>query len=398
MNLKFVRFIDRYIGILVCGFLYIFFLGEKIFSKKDIDKQKINKILLIKFFGIGNIVMLMPTMAAIRKHFPDAEIDILSLSMNKEILEDNRFINNSYYLNYGNVFKFALSFLDNIRILRKKKYDMVLDFEQFAKISSIMAFLTGARIRIGFETPAQRKDILYTNKVMYLDFKHMSRIFARIAMAAGVKIDELKPIKIDISPEHISKIKKIEAENSINQDNIMVGVHAGTSDNFIFRRWPRENFARLADLLIDRYNARIIFTGVRNEKELVEGIISIMHNKALNLCGQLNIKELCVLIERCDFFISNDTAPVHIASAMGTPVVAIFGPNTPFLYGPRGDHDIVLYNELYCSPCMTNFNAKTSYCREPKCIYSITVEDIFDKIEKKYLKDRDFLKKNKRRD
>lgn len=217
-------------------------------------------------------------------------------------------------------------------------------------------------------------------------------------MAAGVKIDELKPIKIDISHEHISRIKKIEAENNINRDDIMVGIHAGTSDNFTFRRWPKENFVRLSDLLAGKYKIKVVFTGIEKEKELVEEIIGLMDNNAMNLCGKLSIKELCAFIERCDFFISNDTAPVHIASAMGTPVVAIFGPNTPFLYGPRGDHDIVLYNELYCSPCMTNFNAKTSYCKEPKCIYSITVEDVFDKIEKKYLKDGDFLKKNKRRD
>lgn len=397
MNIGFVRFVDRYIGILISEFLYIFFLVQRIFLRKNIDEKNIHKILQIKFYGIGNIVMLLPTMAAIRGHFPDAEIDMLSLSSNREMLEGNRFIDNSYFLKYGNnLFQLFVSFFKNIWILRRKKYDMILDFEQFAKISSIMAFLIGARIRIGFETPAQRRDLLYTKKVIYLDFKHMVETFARIATAAGVEVNELSPVRINVSRENILKIKRIELENSISKDDIMIGIHAGTSDNFVYRRWPKENFARLADMLIGKYNARIIFTGV--EKELVEEIIAFMNNKALNLCGQLGIKELCALIERCDFIISNDTAPVHIASAMGTPVVAIFGPNTPFLYGPRGDYDIILYNELYCSPCMTNFNAKTSYCKEPRCISSITVEEVFDRIGEKYLKNEDFLRKNKKRD
>ena len=109
-----------------------------------------------------------------------------------------------------------------------------------------------------------------------------------------------------------------------------------------------------------------------------------MKNRSINAVNRLNLKELAVLIEQCRFFISNDTAPVHIASAMKTPVVAFYGPNTPYLYGPRGKNDLVFYKDLFCSPCITNYNAKIHKCDHSTCMKTITVEEVLEGIEKKY--------------
>jgi ADP-heptose:LPS heptosyltransferase len=101
-----------------------------------------------------------------------------------------------------------------------------------------------------------------------------------------------------------------------------------------------------------------------------------------NVCRKFNVRETAYLIQNCRLFFSADTAPLHIATAMGVDAACFFGPNTPVLYGPRGKNDVVFYRNINCSPCLTNFNAKTSNCRKPVCITEITVDDVWKKIVK----------------
>ena len=110
-----------------------------------------------------------------------------------------------------------------------------------------------------------------------------------------------------------------------------------------------------------------------------------MNNRAVDASGRLTIKQMAVIIEKSDIFFSSDTGPLHIASAMDTTVVGFFGPNTPLLYGPLGDKSIVYYKRLPCSPCITNYNAKKSDCRDPICITSIEVDKVYDDVAKRIL-------------
>ncbi len=390
MNLRFVRMTDRYLGISLCHLLYFL---EKVMKavfgeKEEKEEKEVEKILMMKFWGIGNLVMILPTIGAVRRHYPKAQIDMFTLLTNREVLQHNRWINNIHFLDSRNFFIFAVSYLRNVFRLRRERYDMVLDFEQFAKTSSVFALLVRGRERIGFDTPGQGRGIAYTRRVAYLDYKHMVETFFRIAKGAGVEEADLSPVRLDVNDQERENVRSFLTNNSIGEKDIIVGVHIGSGDNMMTqRRWAKENFAQLADILINKHNAKIIFTGAgEGEARLVEETLSLMKNGAVNAANKFTIKELAAFTEKCRFFISNDTAPVHIASAMGTPVVAFFGPNTPYLYGPRGNNDLIFYKDLYCSPCITNYNAKIASCDNPVCVKSITVGEVFEGIRKKYLK------------
>lgn len=384
MNLSFVRMTDRYLGITLCYLLYFL---KKILKSMfgENEKEGINKILMIKFWGIGNLVMILPTIKAVRRHYPKAQIDVFTLSNNKEVLQHNPWVSNVYFLENRDFLAFVITYLRAVFRLRKERYDMVLDFEQFAKTSSVFALLIGAKERIGFDTPGQGRGIAYTRRVAYLDYKHMVETFFRIAKGAGIAEGNLSPVRLDVKDEERERVELFLRKNNIDKDNTIIGIHIGSGDNMMGqRRWPKENFAQLADMLMDKYKTKIVFTGSGEEEKLVIETLSLMKNNVVNAANRLTIKELAALAEKCLFFISNDTAPVHIASAMGTPVVAFYGPNTPYLYGPRGENNLVFYKDLYCSPCITNYNNKISKCNNPICTRSITVEEVFEGIEKKY--------------
>jgi ADP-heptose:LPS heptosyltransferase len=97
--------------------------------------------------------------------------------------------------------------------------------------------------------------------------------------------------------------------------------------------------------------------------------------------GRLSVLGLAALIERCAFVVTNDTAPVHMASSLGVPVFAFYGPNTPRLYGPLSRDSFAFFRALPCSPCLTNMNYKTSHCRMPVCIRDIGVDEVADRVK-----------------
>lgn len=382
MDLKLIKYIDRHFGIILCNLLGL------IPSRRAIKNHQINKILIIKFSGFGNIVLALPTIRAIKEKYPNAEITFLTHTMNASLLESEPAINyiitmdigKSTFKTFSNIVKFLLKF-------RKEDFDMILDLEQFSRFSTLSSFINGARIKAGFDTKGQGRGKLYDIKVSYNDYQHTSKTFADMAFALGAKVD-FKDTRISLTKSNKEVVDSFLSKKGIVNKDILVGIHPGCGSNNPQRKWSKEKFSKLADFLIEKYGAKVFFTGNGPlEEEIIGGIMSSMKHKSFNSAGELNLQELSEIISRCKAFVSNDTGPLHITSAMGVPLIAFFGPNTPILYGPL-PHDkksLVFYKNPSCSPCTTNFNEKTSKCKHFKCIKNITFEEVKDKIEKSNL-------------
>jgi ADP-heptose:LPS heptosyltransferase len=254
-----------------------------------------------------------------------------------------------------------------------------LDFEQFARVSTILLFLIRAKQRIGFDTKGQGRGFLYSVRVPYTNDRHMSEIFADIAVSAGVYTIDRGQVSFPLSSDDKRMVTTFLTK-TCSSTRSLIGMHIGSGDNFIGRRWPRENFARLADLLIEEYDAQIVFTGTQKECHLIESTLALIKYPVINACNQFRIRAFAAFIQKCDLFFSNDTSAVHLASALEAPIAAFYGPNTPLLYGPLSKQQFVFYKQLPCSPCITNTNAKTSFCRIPVCIRNITVEEVLEAV------------------
>ena len=375
MNLQLIKYFDRYLGIPLCYILKFF---DYLPSWKN--NNKIKKILLAKFSGFGNIVLALPSIRAVRKKYPNAEIVFITHTINKSVVEKEPSINRVITFDVNGALETFMNILYLIKKLRKENFDLIIDFEQFSRFSAVIFFLSGARIKVGFNTPRQGRGILYDIKVPYEE-KHTSQIFKNMVSAVGSRVD-MNDSKIFITSNDKEKINDFLKKNKVKETDILIGIHPGCGANNPQRKWPKKNFAKLSDFLIENYNVRIFFTGSNSEKNIIQEIMSMMKHPSLDTSGLFNLRELAYIISKCRIFFSNDTGPLHIASAMKIPVAAFFGPNTPALYGPLGNNNLVFYKKLKCSPCTTNFNEKTTKCKHFKCIKTITFEEVRDSIKK----------------
>jgi ADP-heptose:LPS heptosyltransferase len=266
--------------------------------------------------------------------------------------------------------------LKMVPVLRRLQPDLVLDFEQFLRITPILANLSGALQSVGFKTGGQARDALYNVKVPYRKNRHMSLSFGDIIRSSGISTQGLAPLEVPRCPEAaaraLARVRVLEEEGGL-----LVVLHPGSGDNFPGRRWPAEHFGALARRLVNETGARCVLTGTNPERALGAACERAAGVELANAIGRLDLLAFIELIARADLLVTNDTAPAHIGSALHTPLIAIYGPNTPELYGPLHEKSRVFYNRLPCSPCLTNLNAKTSRCRIPSCILNIDPNEIF---------------------
>jgi heptosyltransferase-2 len=230
------------------------------------------------------------------------------------------------------------------RQLRDNRYDVAL-LAQGSWRSAALAWLAGVPSRIGFDTSAGR--LLYSKRVPYRDDLHHAARLLMLARPNGREPlpDELRP-SLAPGPREREEVDRLLAAAGVRADERLVGVAPGSV--WGTKRWPY--YSELARLLVD--DARIVVLGSANDSELAEAILSAAPN-AIDATGQLSLLASAELVGRCGVLVTNDSAPLHLASAMQTPTVAIFGPTVPeFGFGPLAPRaSVVGHDELPCRPC-----------------------------------------------
>jgi ADP-heptose:LPS heptosyltransferase len=402
MNLNSARYVDKWVGLAICLVLFALeralapLTGRRIPPLRATTPPRDHdpvvpprRVLCIKFYGLGNAVMLLPVLEALRRRYPGVEIDFLTLDGNVPLLERSGLLAQVFPVDVHTAPRFLRTLAAAVLAIRRRGYDTVLDFEQFVKLSTIIAFLSGARRRIGFNTDGQRRGFLYTTRVVYTDSDHMSALFARLLRPLGVT-GELPVPALEVRRAEREKVSAFLAQAGVPPGHFpLVVMHLGIGTNFdrvALKRWDVANFAAVADGLIARYGAAVIFTGQgAEERELIARAQRLLRRPAIDGCDRFTVLELAALVQCAHFVVANDTSVMHLAALMGTPVVALFGPTAPLHYGPRGERNLVFYQDLYCSPCLTNYNLKMSRCLDPVCMRTIEPASVLAAIEAEYL-------------
>lgn len=379
MNLSLAKAVDRYVGIAACGALAgARFVREFVAPRQDV--VRVRTILCIKFWGLGNVVLLLPVLRRLRERHPEARIVFVSLRRNRELLDACPWIDRAVYVDDANPVTLVGSYLLAAFRAWRERPDVAIDFEQFARASAILAVLARSRQIVGLDTPGQGRAGLFHKVVRYDDHQHMSKTFLDLARAAGAADGPYVPEPFDVGDA--ARREAADLLSAARTSGPLVVMHPGSGDNFQGRRWPAQSFARLADRLARDHGARIVVTGTGGEAPLVRDVIDRMEEpgSATDASGRLSVRGLGALLERADALVTNDTAPVHMGSALGIAVFALFGPNTPRLYGPLSAGSHAFFRSLPCSPCLTNMNYKTSRCRMPVCITDIPVGAVYERV------------------
>ncbi len=341
------------------------------------------RILMIRTDLMGDVVLSLPAVHALHRAYPEAAIDMLVLPPNVGIIKHDPTI--SHIVTYDpniwrrpNAFLSLTSyqkFLGLIHDLRVTHYDLCLSLA--GDWASVFAFLSRARRRVGYRGEAY--PFFMTDPVpgrRYRTRQHEVDYIAGLARAAGAIIEgEQRMPALSVSEQVREEVRALLASNGVKEDTLLIAAHAGAT-NGLAKRWPIPHWARLADQLIEELGATMVMTGAAGDAEMVDAVVARMHKKPLNLVGKTNVPQLVALLERCNLVISGDSGPLHIAGAVGTPVVAIHGPTDPVLSGPVGKDAKVLRLGLWCSPCYD-----ASYwaeCRffNPVCMKGILPDEV----------------------
>ncbi|MBI2658917.1 glycosyltransferase family 9 protein [Candidatus Woesearchaeota archaeon] len=373
-----IKFIDKYVGNFVCNFLGLFK------GKRNGDKPKIDKILIVQLWGIGETILTLPAIEALKAKFPHAEMDVLATPRNKDVYFNNKSMDSIIPIKL-NPFSIALFILKNI-----KKYDLAIDMEEYLNISAVISFCVGKKI-VGYSHGARAK--LYDVKIRYNDRQHAVQTFLDLVRSLGIDYNFEKLPKLNFSRNDKNFVDKFLKNNGIKRNDFAVCVAPGAAESAKARMWPYKRYAELCEELIAKNNAKVIFVGNSDEIQLIESIQKSIEkkDKTINTAGKITLNQLFYLISRCRLFIGNDAGPMHIAAAQSIKTLGLFGPNLPVRFGPYGKGNIGLYKGYNCefSPCINVHKGQVPDCLYPKnsndyqkCMKNISVDDVLKEIEK----------------
>ena len=346
------------------------------------------KILVLALSGIGDALMFTPALTLLRQSLPSAEIDaIVMFKGTKEIYESNPNLNKIIHFDFlkegaFNSFRFVLSL--------RNKYDATINvYPSNRKEYNVINFLLGAKQRAGVEyLRANNKNFGWLNNVTVIENDRSHNVQTNIKLVEKLlnkKFDEEPSMQISISDEEKLFAEKFLKENNIAVDDFVVGFHPGcaTLKNHIKRRWEPEKFAELGKKLINEKNAKIFLFGGSEEEELKSSINQLIGSNRSIIIKTDKFLQSIAIMKRCNVFVTNDSALMHVASAMGLKVVAIIGPTNPYYIHPwKTEHKIVSLN-LDCAPCFF-YSPKPLTCSRTdvkfKCIKDLGVDLVFKNI------------------
>ncbi|WP_051412094.1 lipopolysaccharide heptosyltransferase II [Halonatronum saccharophilum] len=334
------------------------------------------EILLIRLSAIGDVIHSLPIAKEIRENYPEAKITWIVEDKAQAVVANNPYLDRIIVMpkaKWKREFKDdKLGTLKEIRAffkeLRSNKFDIALDVHGLFK-SGITCFFSGAKRRIGPADGREGSKIFYNEMVNLPKGKihQIDRSFYLAKSLGGVsgQVD----FGITLNPQEELKVQKVLRDLNLNENKPLIVINPFTS--WSSKNWLKIRYAKLADKLIEEYGCEVIFTGSPADRGGVEKIRALMRRWAVNLAGQTTLKELAGIYKESDFFIGGDTGPMHLAVAVDTPVIALFGPTDPKTHGPYGHKHTVIQKEMDCLGCWKR------KCKKGKtCMSAISVEDV----------------------
>lgn len=329
------------------------------------------RILLIRLSSLGDVVLTTPVIRAVRSHFPDAYIAMLVAEQSADVLQENPHLDEIITFDRLAKNKDAGEMLRIVRILRERKFMIAIDLQRKFRTELLM-YLSGATERVG-------KGRLCTVRVPEWGNKHATAHYFDLLHAVGIPaVDPRLEIFLAASERADATLQFDTA--GVTETGLKVGVFPGAG--WKLREWMPERFAAIGDKLVEHFNTDVLIFGGQTEAELVHTVADLMDARAVTFAGDLQIRELAACIEKCDLFLTNDTGPMHIAAAVGTPTVSLFGPGNHIRFQPLGELHQIIRHDVPCSPC----KQFTDKCKDNICMKRIGVDEVWESISRALVK------------
>jgi len=333
-------------------------------------------ILIVKPSSLGDIVLALPALTALRRNFPEARISWLVRPEFAALLEnhpdldeiivfDRKFLGKAWF--HPHAFGALVSL---IRRLRAGSFDVVFDFQGLFRTASL-AWLSGCRRRFGRGRAREFAHIFYTDKVdQDMKCAHLVDYYLRIIQAAGTR-DTGVEFVLPKNPEAAKSVGRLLLSRNVSPGDYAVFVPGSAHTD---KCWPTERFAELADKITAKFGFSIVATGTEPEAEVVDKLKQQAKVSVANLAGQTSLSELMALLRGAKLVVSNDTGPGHIAAAAGVPLVLMFGRSNPVRVGPYRRRECV----VAVDPDGRGLDINSADPRHD--IKAITVEQVYNKV------------------
>lgn len=335
----------------------------------------LKKILVTRTDRIGDMVLSTPVFSEIKKAFPEAEVTALCQPVTAPILRGNPNIDEIIVYDKRGAHRSFIKTILFAMQLRKQKFDCVVCLHPTNRVH-IISFFAGIPLRVGYD---KKMSFLLNKKISdkkYEGLKHESEYNFDLLEQIGIKKPEELRLYFDPCDEGRDELSCLLTEVSLRQN--FVAMFTGSSCNS--KIWPEEYFSDLADKVAEKYDCSIVLVGGAEDKARAERIKSMTKCECIDFSGRLSLKGLGSLFEKANLLISNDSGPAHIAAALDTPVISIFGRKnaglSPKRWRPLGDKSWFLHKDVGCVSCLAHA------CQiDFKCLKSITPEDVLGIIE-----------------
>lgn len=342
---------------------------------------KIN-ILIVKLSAIGDVVHTLPSLAALRQLYPLAHITWVVEEASSDLLvghpdldrllvsKRRRWLRDLAKPGHAaGAFRDIHAFL---KTLRDRPYDLVIDFHGLFK-SGLLVLLSGGRRKLGYDSMQELSGLFLNEKIPEDMEKHAVDRYLDFLRHLGAETGDPR-FYIPVGEENKRKVDSLLESKGIAGGERFVAVNPVAF--WDTKLWEEKKFAMLCDRLIGDLNLKTVLTG-RSAGGTLQRIEKFMTRPIANLGGLTTLRDLAYLFGRAALLITTDSGPMHIAAAVGTPVVALFGPTSPSRTGPYGNGNIIIRKDLECSPC---FRKK---CDDLTCMKEISVEEVFEAVKDK---------------
>lgn len=345
--------------------------GHKVTSRK----KNYKRILIVRTDRIGDVILSTPVIKALRDANPFSYIAMMVKPYTKVIVEGNPYLDELIIYDKEGKEKSWLASLKFAFELKKKKFELAVVLNPSNR-SNLIPFLAGIPKRVGYN---RKLGILLTDRIedtKHEGKKHEIEYNLDLVRYLGIEPQD-KATFMATDPESEKWVEDIFKKENIKPTDKLVVLNPGSSDNS--KIWPAQRYAAVGDNLAQR-GCKIIILGGPGDREITQQIMSLMHNPFINMVGNNNISQAASFLKKCSLFISTDTGPMHIASSLGVPIIAILGRNqaglSPTRWSPHNKNSLVLHKDVGCKECLAH-NCKKGFL----CLKAITVEDVLSAAE-----------------
>jgi ADP-heptose:LPS heptosyltransferase len=389
-----MRFVDKSVGAALCRLIALLrWLCRRHIRRVDHpappEPQTVREILVLKFLGLGSILQATPLFQALKKRFPDAKLTLLTFKSNHGLHDLGLGVDRVVTVDTSNPWRFLTSNLKALWQLRRTRFDVLVNLEFFATYAALWTALVKKRFALGFGGFANYRNYFFHDFISYDAAVHVQEKFMGFARRLGYAgpTPPLARLYVEFPASAVAEIERREGF-ALGTNDFCILVNINTGEMAPHRRWPAEHFQAVVDNLLERPGVRCLLIGGPADRAAVDAFHAGLSRpeRVVNLAGRISLRELVALMELGDLYLGNDSGPLHFASCVGLPVLAVFGPESPEVYGPpRTPRNSVLYRGEPCGPCLNVYTDKHSHCGDNICLKRITPELVIEVLDTKYL-------------